>query len=663
MFLMNNSKRGLALFIFISITIIFSTLTSAELLISQVSDSYNVGDKFNLSITLIYPNEMTNLLRVVFQCSETEIEIYRNTHTIEANKEEEIMVSTILGNFLIGETRGKCIIKVSYGNEQKSGSTFELTSNLEVTMHANALTFSPSEEIILDGTVKKSNSLLEDGFVEVRLEGTNITNFGTVKEGGFSARLRLPENIRANHYQIFVRAYERASSGEITNEGISFEPINVRQVPKSLDIALDSQAVSPNSELSYSVRVLDQAGENINSDVSFKLILPDGKIKLQEIIKSGEARKIFFAKNDSPGNWKIEASTAGFTASRKIEMGELRELSFKLENSFLEVTNIGNVPYTGFFEITIGGKNEIKELKNLEVGETKKFSLKAPEGEYSVEVKNNDVIHNLGTTFLTGRAISIDDIGGNLFGDFMIIVWIILLIIALAVVIYFVRKVRKKPYFGKEPAIGVSNSSSKKISMESMPVISSGLIQRGEKRESAIIALHIKNLSALSSANSESLRAIDGALARAKEKKVKIYVDGDYRVIVLAAPIIKEDIYLASIKMAVEIEKAIVNSNRKSALKVQYNLGITLGDLIVESSEGKFKFMSVDNVIVNAKRIASMTNNGVFITEELHRRTAGTVKAEKLPDRNLWKVVSVTDRTEHKEFIDKFMNRQRPERK
>lgn len=661
---MRKTKKSLALFICLSIAVFLSALTSAEILISQTSDSYNVGDKFNISITLIYPNEMTDLLRVTFQCAEKEVEIYRNTHSIESNKEEKIMVSTILGNFLIGDVRGQCIVKVSYSNEQKTGSTFGLTSNLEVTTHANALTFSPDEEIILEGAVKKSNSLLEEGFVEVRLEGANVTNFGTVKEGRFSARLRLPEDTKAGHYQIFVRAYERASSGEITNEGTSYEPINVRQVPKSLDIALDSQTIEPNSELSYSVRVLDQAGENINSDVSFKLILPDGKIKSQEIIKSGEARKIFFAKNDSPGNWKIEAGTAGFTASRKVEIGELRELSFKLENSFLEVTNIGNVPYTGFFEITIGEKNEIKELKALEVGASKKFSLKAPEGEYSITIKNADDIQSLGKTFLTGRAISVDDIGGNILGEFTIVIWIILLIIALAVVIYFVRKVKRKSYLGREPSNpGFSLTSLKKTRTENMPVLSASPIQQGERHESAAVALHIKNLSALSSANSEALRAVDGALAKVKEKKARIYVDGDYRVIILAPPIIQGDLYAESIKMAVEMEKAIVNYNRKSALKVQYNFGITLGDLVIDSAEGKFKFMSMDNIIVNAKRIASMTSSGVFITEELHRKTVGTVKAEKLPDRNLWKVVAVTDRSEHKEFIDKFMNRQRPDKK
>lgn len=664
---MSKTKRALALFIFLSIAVIFSYFASAEILISQVSDRYNVGDKFNVSITLIYSSDTTDLLRVTFQCGEKEIEIYRNTHSVEANEEEKIMVSTVLGDFLIGDVRGECVIKVFYAEEEKIGSTFELTNELEVTMHANAITFSPEEEIIIEGSVKKANSFLEEGFVEARLENTNITNFGIVKDGKFSLKLKLPGNIKGSQYQIFTKAYERSPSGEVTNEGVYYVSITVRQVPKSIDIALDTQRITPDSELSYSIMVLDQAGENINTDASLKIFLPDGKIKMQEIVKTGETQKLFFARNETPGTWKMQASTGSLTAERKFEISELKELSFKLENSILTVTNIGNVPYSGFFEVTIGEKNEVKELKNLPVGESKKFNLKAPEGEYSISVKNNDAIKNLGTIFLTGRAISIDDIGGNIFGDFMIVFWIVLIIIALATVIYFIRKVKRKSYTGREPtsstSIGANMQISpfKKMQMGSTPVasaISTDLIQKGEKKESAIISLYIKNSSALSSANSEALRVIDGALAKAKEKKAKIYIDGDYRVIVIAPQIINEDIYLFAIKVASEIEKAIVNHNRKSALKIQYSFGITLGYLIVESSEGKFKFMSVDNVIVNAKRISSMTANGIFITEDIHRRTISAVKAEKLPDRNLWKVQSVTDRSEHREFIDKFMNRQ-----
>jgi len=655
---MGKTKRAGALFIFLLIATIFSALTSAELLISQTPGSYNIGDKFNISVSIIYPNDMANLLRVVFQCGETEIEIYRNTHAIKGGKEEKLTVSTVLGNFLIGETRGQCVVKVYYGSEQKTGSTFYIVSDIDLTMHTNALTFSPKEEIILEGTARKSNSILEEGFIEVRLEGTNITNFGTVKNGVFSIRLKIPQNERAGQYQIFARAYERAPSGEITNEGISYEQINIRQVPKSLNLALDSQSISPNSELSYVVMVLDQAGENIVSDASVKVLSPDGEIRLQEIIKTGETQRLFFAKNDSPGNWKIEASTGEFTTSRKIEVGELRELSFKLESGLLEVINVGNIPYTGFFEIVIGKEKEIKELKNLGVGKSKRFNLKAPEGEYSIEIINNDAVYPLGPTFLTGKVISVDDIEGNLSGDFMMVVWVVFLILGLAVVTYFIRKVRKKPYFGREPIFGVGGSPSKKTRMENAPVLSSQ-IQQGERHESVAVALHIKNFSTLSSANSEAPRAIDRALAKVKERKAKVYVDGDYRIIILAPTTIKGDLYSESVKIAVEVEKAIVNYNRKSALKIQYNFGITLGDLIIDSADGKFRFASVDNIIVNAKRMASMTSNGVFITEEMHRRTAGIVKAEKLPDRNIWKVLSVTDRSEHKEFIDKFMNRQR----
>ena len=68
-------------------------------------------------------------------------------------------------------------------------------------------------------------------------------------------------------------------------------------------------------------------------------------------------------------------------------------------------------------EVLIDEEVEIKNIK-LEVGETKKFRILAPDGTYKIGVNDGSKDVDLGKTILTGRAIGLKEVKSGSFANF-----------------------------------------------------------------------------------------------------------------------------------------------------------------------------------------------------------------------------------------------------
>jgi hypothetical protein len=188
-------------------------------------------------------------------------------------------------------------------------------------------------------------------------------------------------------------------------------------------------------------------------------------------------------------------------------------------------------------------------------------------------------------------------------------------------------------------------------------------INQGARQEASVIALKVKNLLMLKNAlptSNSPLSVIDNALLKAKSQGSKIYVDGDYRIMIFIPQITKEsDNDLRAITVAKEIESIMNNHNLKSAQKLNFGLGVHTGQLAVETRDNKLKFVSLNNTISITKRIAEFSNSVVLLSDQLHKKTLGKVKSRKITGSNFWQVTRVPDRTSHEDFINRFLNRQR----
>ena len=217
-------------------------------------------------------------------------------------------------------------------------------------------------------------------------------------------------------------------------------------------------------------------------------------------------------------------------------------------------------------------------------------------------------------------------------------------------------KISRKTFVGKASSNIRSQSAASAKMLSSQ---SSNVIDKGERQECSIVSIKIKNFDAIKSYK-EAVSAIENSLFKSKEHGAKVYTEGDYRIIVLSPLMTKQnDNSEKAVKVASLIEKNLQDFNSKTIKKIDYGIGITLGNLVVENKDGKFKFVSADNSVASAKNISQFANNGILISESFHRKTIGKVKANKISDKNLWQVEKFTDRTQHEDFINRFKQRQK----
>jgi len=221
------------------------------------------------------------------------------------------------------------------------------------------------------------------------------------------------------------------------------------------------------------------------------------------------------------------------------------------------------------------------------------------------------------------------------------------------------RRRSNKPFVGSMPRFSFSKQKSSVASASS-----SGNIQSGRKEEISIISLKIKNLDNLLQTGSIAKNVINDILHSTKIARSKIYVDGNYRLIIFSPIVTKSgENNIRAIRIAKAIEKALLSYNGKGRDKIDFGIGVNIGDMIVEARQEKFKFTSLGTTLTAAKKISENSNCEVLLSEALHRKTLGNVKSEKLKDKNLWRIKRITSREKHADFISNFVNRQKKEKR
>ncbi len=651
----SKRKEAFRIFSFIFLLLFLILRVRAELILSETKTVYNLGDQFSVSITIVPIRDTSSFLITTLSCDSTAIELFRSPYNLKAGQQKEVVLDISLDRYLLGTAGGECFIRATYDGEEKISQRFDITKAVDIVLELEGSSFDPGARVGLLGRATKENKGPLNGFVELTLPQLNLSYTTNVKDGVFSFNFTIPQDTLPGSYELKAHAYEKDALGGIINEGETKESIKIKQLMTSIDIIISTPSVAPEKEITFIPVIYDQAGQQVSEDVGISIYRPDKSIFEERLARTQVTSAFPIGANYTPGDWHVEAKLADLWVTKSFFVEELKRASFSLENQTLTIANTGNVPYDKPVEILIGSMREVKEV-NLPVGAATHVFLHAPAGEYAIEVGDGTIKENLGTTFLTGKAISLVS-ATEFLEDNTPILWIliIILLVAIAALLYY-RKKRKERYFGK---MGGSTLSVKTDSPPQMPP-RDNIIDKGEKQESAVVALKIKNREQLDAAGPDGIKTIDGVLWRIKEGGIKIYTEGEYRIIILAPMLTKEkDNGLKAVSLAIDIERMLNENNKRSIVKIDFGVGVALGDLIVESKAGQFRFTSVGNTVGNAKKIANYANNETLISEQLHRKTLMKVKAEKIATADYWRVNRVTDRAEHEEFIQKFMQRQK----
>lgn len=657
--------------------IVLMPLSSSEIIISQPSSLYNLGEDFSVTLSLNPVNDINDFLIGKIVCNNGEVEIYKSSHNVKASEGKNLSIGAKIDRSLIGDIDGYCSFHAKFGSEEAKSQDFEISRKINNNIYIANSIVSPGEKFTISGTAKKINGQTVQGFIEAYIPGTNLSIMSTISNGEFNFDFILPINFAAGHYVVEVKAYEKESSGVTANEGMASASIKVKQIINKIDVAIDSQSVNPGNNLSYKVLLYDQT--NNEARLNANVIIYDSKngIFTKKLIIAGDIDSFLLPLEASPGYWTIEGNYEDITFKRYFYIEEVQKISYELENQTLLIKNAGNVPYKKSVEISIGDGKEIKKL-NLEVGESKKFKLFAPDGSYTISIRESELSQGLGNSYLTGNAIGIKEIEILSDNKIMIWVWIVLLLVLAAIAFHYYMKVRRKSYTEKTSTssnaslfkfspdtkylpyeeVEKTKDAPKKLENRTQTPISYGA-KENSKEEVAVIVLKVKNISKLRDSESSAFLTIEHVLQKARNVKARVYDQGAFKIIVLAPRITKSsDNNADTVKLAHQINLMLNEFNKKYAIKIEYGIGVNNGEMFIELIEGKPKFTSVGNTIVLAKNAAEKADSELLLSPTFYRKVYNIVKAEQTINR-LHKVNSIIERDKHSEFIQKFMKKQK----
>ncbi len=679
-------KKGIWLLAgFIFLIAIFSINTiSAEIMLSQPKSIYNLGDTIELNTVIKPSQQASGFFELNLYCGNESKNFYREPLSLEAEEEKQITSSLSLTRSFLGNLIGQCKIKARFLAEERESQGFEITDKLNVVLNIDSMSVEAGEEIILRGTAIRGNGEDVEGFVEISVENIDLKVIRAVNEGAFEINFSFPENTKASNYILNARVYEKSLEEE-TNTGEAKLTLNIKKKPSKIEISILKQNIVPGENLTFSPIIYDQANEQVAGEVSARIYDSYDGIIFQNIIGSGEKKSIYLETNSSPGYWRIEASGLGLEAKRLFYVEELEKARFEIINDTLIITNTGNVVYRRAIQISIGEVVEIKNL-DLDIGESKKLRLVAPEGNYVIRISDGKESEVFGDVFLTGKAIGVEDIRGTFSTVTKYpIIWIFLIAVLGIFIVMLIQRLGKKrfvayPVKAKEVEVSGAKRSmrdflgkrgrkgkEKRVRIEKEGDIKvtgvpgkaeHTLVLKGRKEKTGILTVKIKEMNIMKKIARET---IDQIFKEIVDNKGTIYETGDYIIGIFSSATTKTfDNEMLAVKIARQVNELLKEHNRKFREKMVYGISLNSGELIVKKEKDGLRFTSIGSTINLAKKIAEIADSEVLLSEPLQQRVMSQIKSEKEVRQgvNVYHIKRIVDRDKHKGFIFDFLSRQ-----
>lgn len=640
-------KKGLVglVVLFSLFALMILPLASAEIIINQPNNQYNMGDELKIN-ALLKPNSDTNDFFIVqLVCTNQIFDLYRSPFNLLAGEERSVNIDFVFGNSLGFSEDEDCYIRGNFGDEFVESQIFDVTRRIAVGVNLAKRVYGPEEKVYIDGTATKFSGGNVNGFVELSVPSLGISSNGVAPSGVFNISFKIPENYSGEH-EILIHVYEKNNRNEITNNGNTTRIIEIRSKLTKINVNTNLNNVNPGDELNYKIEMLNQQNELMDGDVAVEIFKPNSLSFRKEVVSSGNMGILKIESNFSAGYWKIIAVSGDISSTKLFYIEEKENILFSLIGNMLVATNIGNVLFEGPIEIVIGSEKEIKQIK-LGIGETKRFTLSAPEGKYQIGINQGDKEISFGAVSLTGKAINVGEVRGGLgaiVGNNFAVFVFIFFILGIFVMMIVFRKKAFSSFVGRK-----KESDNGKLNLQS------SVISSGHRHEAGVVLLKIN-----SNLDDNSNETIEKIMEKAKSHNAGINFEDSHR-IMLFTPLLtkRQDNALTALKFSKEIEKIIEEHNRRFTHKINYGLGVNVGEIIAETREGKLKFVSAGNVMSQAKRLSNEAKMEILVSDALHRKLASEAKFEKVQDKDFWRVGRVTDRGKHDGFIRNFIDKQK----
>ncbi|MDD5012366.1 MAG: hypothetical protein PHQ66_01830 [Candidatus Nanoarchaeia archaeon] len=673
--------------IFLALVISLISFISAEMIfIEPLTASYNLGDSVFVPVTIKVVNEVSGIFAMDLICNNTEIRFY--TTGVKLSQGEEITLvdpNLVLIRGIIGNNKGECKIKAVLGSEYVLTNSFRISDKLLVSGTLERTEFDAGEGVLVTGKVTKETGEISNGFIEAAvLTGDSnstlqTTQIGTVSDGKFSLNLSLPAGLKAQDYLIEIKAYEKDSEGIITNNGAAQYSIHVKQVPTNLELILENEEIMPGTSVKINSILHDQTGEPINSTAVLTIGDSEGTIVEQKDIVVGELFEFPIKSDQPPAEWIIQAESNGLIAEEKFRIKENMEIDIQVINKTVVVTNIGNVFYNKTVLVQVGD-SPLNIQVELPVGESKKYVVKAPNGDYNVRISEGDKEVSEMMS-LTGKTVGIEE--ASIFSGVNVFWFFLILILGLIAFMYF-TKLYKKPFFGRMVQSSKSlfrklfHRREKREKFKSMAVGDdfkmipkmgnraelSLSIKEGDKQEASIVGVRIKDLREIQSRRSRVSETIEKIIDTAEDKRAVVCENQDYLLFILApARTRTPKNEKTALDLAEKIKSLLEEHNRMFNQKIDFGISLNYGAIIGKQEGDMFKFMSVGSLVTASKKIAHISEGEILLSDKINDLLRLYTRTEKkirdgIPVFSIKEIKKETDDAT-KKFISKFMERQK----
>ena len=664
-------KRVIFLLIF---TIFFISFASAEIIFhDQPNPVYNLGDSLTISATVKSLVSATDVLYMDLICEGQSVNFYKNGVSLSSGEEKKVEASLIFTKNLIGEIKGKCKVKGTFKGDSVLTNEFSVSDKITIIPESNNTIFTPGVPALIKGSALNENGDPANGFIDLKVvEGESIllSKHNTINNGFFSMNIIFPEDIKAGRYLLELSAYEEESGetiNEKTNLGFTAYNIDVTQVPTSLEIILDKEVV-PGTNAKIKAVLHDQTGKNIASLA--KITIKDDKkgIIAQTEKATDEYLEIPIAYNQKSSVWEVRAEFNSLTAESTFLIQEKKDVNISLVNNTLTITNVGNVPYNDAVTIKIGDKILFVET-GLDVDESKKYKLTAPDGEYQISVLKEGGDELILSSFLTGRVINAKEKKGirGLFS----FAWIFIILILGYVTYLFFNKQRKKSFFGFMPSLFAKKEKPMMMAGIELPLKNSSNLKsksplivslsiKGTQQKTTAVCLHIKNLREIQKTKGDTEKILQRAIDFAEDNKAMTYENQEYLFFVLAP--LKTKTFkneTNALKIAQGIKNSLTEQNRLFKQKINFGISINNGQIIIKKEGELAKFTSLGKFIGNSKRLTSFGEEIIF-SKEVAEALKTEIKAEQInneSDAYHIKEIKKYGTPENKKFVDDLVRK------
>ena len=661
--------------VFFALAILFFNSVHATLLVGQQPNGlYNYGDIVQVPIILKATTNVYGAVEVSIICNGKETNFYKNGMKLSAGDESKIDAGVILDRQNVGTSSVFCLIKANLNQDYVLTEKFQVSDEINIEMLTNQSEFKPQESVSVEGKATRKNRQLADGFVDVTFipenASENITYQGTVNNGFFSVVFTLPNNLKAGNYALKINAHEKDSFNEITNRGNYDFSIRVIQVPTSLELIAESNEINPGESFKVKTILHDQTGEQIDSTVLISIKDSAGKLRDQGEKKTGEFLEVPTKYNEFPSTWSVVATSEAMTSEMGFKINEKESAEIKIVNTTLVMTNTGNVPYNESVLVKIGSQTENLDIF-LGIDETKKYSLSAPDGEYKIEVINEGKTQASERAMLTGKAISVKEASAETFSltKYPLAWFFVIFVLGFMAILVLRRNLFARSFSRyssaprREKITPVRETPLIKRSgfaLKSKNKAELSLSLRGDKQATDIVLIRIRNPAEMK--NEESAKAIQEIIDFAEDNKaVPCISEGYGNIMFILAPVVSKT--FKNEKTIIEIGKKareiLGRYNKLAREKIDFGISANTGDMIIRKDGNMMKFMGLGNVINTSKKVASLSNGEVLLSENMKDKVISEMNVEKQQrnDANVYTVREPKFKGDASGFIEKFKER------